>query len=66
MRYRDASAIVPLLVQESRTNDARTALAEDVGIVTCGIPPLPRRACGIDGRGSIMPLSTIHFPTPPP
>jgi predicted nucleic acid-binding protein len=34
MRYWDASAIVPLLVQESRTNDARAALAEDAGIVT--------------------------------
>ncbi len=34
MRYWDASAIVPLLVQERRTNDARTALAEDGGIVT--------------------------------
>jgi uncharacterized protein len=34
MRYWDASAIVPLLVQEPRTNDSRTALAEDAGIVT--------------------------------
>jgi predicted nucleic acid-binding protein len=34
MRYWDASAIVPLLVQESRTNDALAALAEDPGIVT--------------------------------
>lgn len=34
MRYWDASAIVPLLVQEPRTKDARAALAEDAGIVT--------------------------------
>jgi predicted nucleic acid-binding protein len=34
MRYWDASAVVPLLVQEPRTNDARAALAEDAGIVT--------------------------------
>jgi predicted nucleic acid-binding protein len=34
MRYWDASAVVPLLVQESRTNDARAALAEDSGMVT--------------------------------
>lgn len=34
MRYWDASAIVPLLVQESRTKDSRAALAEDSGIVT--------------------------------
>jgi len=34
MRYWDASAIVPLLVEEPRTNEARAALAEDAGIVT--------------------------------
>ena len=34
MRYWDASAIVPLLVQEPRTSDVRAALAEDAGIVT--------------------------------
>ncbi len=34
MRYWDTSAIVPLLVQESRTKDSRAALAEDSGIVT--------------------------------
>jgi predicted nucleic acid-binding protein len=34
MRYWDASAIVPLLVEEPRTADARAALAEDEGIVT--------------------------------
>jgi hypothetical protein len=34
MRYRDPSAVVPLLVQRSRTNDARAALAEDSGMVT--------------------------------
>lgn len=34
MRYWDASAIVPLLVEEPRTADARAALAEDAGIVT--------------------------------
>lgn len=34
MRYWDASAIVPLLVHESRTKDSRAALAEDSGIVT--------------------------------
>jgi len=34
MRYWDASAIVPLLVQEPRTNEARAALGEDPGIVT--------------------------------
>lgn len=34
MRYWDASAIVPLLVEEPRTADAREALAEDAGIVT--------------------------------
>jgi predicted nucleic acid-binding protein len=34
MRYWDASAIVPLLVQEPRTSDARAALAEDAAIVT--------------------------------
>lgn len=34
MRYWDASAIVPLLVRESRTNEARAALKEDSGIVT--------------------------------
>ncbi len=34
MRYWDASAIVPLLVQEPRTSAVRAALAEDAGIVT--------------------------------
>ena len=34
MQYWDASALVPLLVQESRTNDARAALAVDAAIVT--------------------------------
>jgi hypothetical protein len=34
MRYWDASAIVPLLVQEPRTGDAQAALADDAGIVT--------------------------------
>jgi predicted nucleic acid-binding protein len=34
MRYWDASAIVPLLVEEPRTADARAALGEDAGIVT--------------------------------
>lgn len=34
MRYWDASALVPLLVEEPRTADARAALAEDAGIVT--------------------------------
>lgn len=34
MRYWDASAIVPLLVEEPRTNEARATLAEDAGIVT--------------------------------
>lgn len=34
MRYWDASAIVPLLVEEPRTADARAALTEDAGIVT--------------------------------
>lgn len=34
MRYWDASAIVPLLVQEARTNDAHLALVEDTSIVT--------------------------------
>lgn len=34
MQYWDASAIVPLLVQELRTNDARAALAADAAIVT--------------------------------
>lgn len=34
MRYWDASAIVPLLVQEPRTQDVRAALAQDTGIVT--------------------------------
>lgn len=34
MRYWDASAIVPLLVQEPRTAEARAVIAEDPGIVT--------------------------------
>lgn len=34
MRYWDASAIVPLLVEEPRTADVRAALTEDAGIVT--------------------------------
>ena len=34
MRYLDASAIVPLLVQEPRTADARAALTADAAIVT--------------------------------
>jgi len=34
MRYWDASALVPLLVHEPRTADARAALAKDAGIVT--------------------------------
>lgn len=34
MRYWDTSAIVALIVQEPRTNDARAALTEDAGIVT--------------------------------
>jgi len=34
MRYWDASAIVPLLVEEPRTNEARAALTQDTGIVT--------------------------------
>lgn len=34
MRYWDASAIVPLLVEEPRTADAVAALEEDAGIVT--------------------------------
>lgn len=34
MRYWDASAIVPLLVQEPRTAEARALLTEDAGIVT--------------------------------
>jgi len=34
MRFWDASAIVPLLVEEPRTPDARAALDEDAGIVT--------------------------------
>jgi uncharacterized protein len=34
MRYWDTSAIVSLLVQESRTKDSRAALADDSGIVT--------------------------------
>lgn len=34
MRYWDASVIVPLLVQEPRTSDARAALEEDSRIVT--------------------------------
>lgn len=34
MRYWDASAIVPLLVQEPRTGDVRAALEEDTHIVT--------------------------------
>jgi predicted nucleic acid-binding protein len=34
MRYWDASAIVPLLVQEPRTGEARAMFTEDQGIVT--------------------------------
>lgn len=34
MRYWDASAIVPLLVQEERTDDAQGVLAVDAAIVT--------------------------------
>lgn len=34
MRYWDASAIVPLLVQEPRTGEARAVLAADAAIVT--------------------------------
>jgi uncharacterized protein len=34
MQFWDASAVVPLLVQEPRTNDARAALAADAAIVT--------------------------------
>lgn len=35
MPYWDASAIVPLLVQEQRTNETQASLTQDTGIVKC-------------------------------